>query len=403
MTPRPIYLDHHATTPLDPAVLDAMMPYLTDKFGNASSRTHAYGWEAEEAVHQAREQVASLINTRPEEIVFTSGATESDNLALKGIARGNCDRGNHIITTTTEHRAILDACEALQAEGFDVTYVPVDRGGLVDPEDVRRAITPRTILVSVMYVNAEIGTIGPVAEIGAIAREHGVLFHSDAVQGVGKIACNVDDLGVDLMSISAHKIYGPKGIGALYVRKTHPERIRLHPMIDGGGQERGLRSGTANVPGIVGFGKACEVCQSQWETEAIRLHSLRQRLHDGLTARIDDVFLNGHPEPRLPGNLNVSFAHVQGESLLLSMQHVAALSAGSACSSGSNEPSYVLRAIGVDDILANASIRFGLGRSTTAADIDVVIDALVEKVGRLRALAPVSKGPPFGSAPVANR
>ena len=277
MTPRPIYLDHHATTPLDSAVLDAMMPYLTDKFGNASSRTHAYGWEAEEAVHQAREQVASLINARPEEIVFTSGATESDNLALKGIARGYRqaatarDRGNHVITTTTEHRAILDACEALEAEGFDVTYVPVDRGGLVDPEDVRRAITPRTILISVMYVNAEIGTIAPLAKIGAIARAHGLLFHSDAVQGVGKIACNVDDLGVDLMSISAHKIYGPKGIGALYVRKTHPERIRLHPMIDGGGQERGLRSGTANVPGIVGFGKACEVCQSQWETEAIRL------------------------------------------------------------------------------------------------------------------------------------
>ena len=399
---RPIYLDHHATTPLDPAVLDAMMPYLTDKFGNASSRTHAYGWEAEEAVHQAREQVAALINARPEDIVFTSGATESDNLALKGIARAYRDRGNHIITTTTEHRAILDACEALEAEGFDVTYVPVDRGGLVDPEDVRRAITPRTILISVMYVNAEIGTIAPLAEIGAVARERGVLFHSDAVQGVGKIACNVDDLRVDLMSMSAHKIYGPKGIGALYVRKTHPERIRLHPMIDGGGQERGLRSGTANVPGIVGFGKACEVCQAQWETEALRLRGLRQRLHDGLTARIDDVFLNGHAEPRLPGNLNVSFAHVQGESLLLSMQHVAALSAGSACSSGSNEPSYVLRAIGLDDILANASIRFGLGRSTTAEDIDAVIDALVEKVGRLRALAPVSKERPFGSAPAAN-
>ena len=388
MTPRPIYLDHHATTPLDSAVLEAMMPYLTDKFGNASSRTHAYGWEAEEAVHEAREQVAALINARPEEIVFTSGATESDNLALKGIARAYRDRGNHIITTTTEHRAVLDACEALEAEGFDVTYLPVDHGGLVNPEDVRRAITPRTILISVMYVNAEIGTVAPLADIGAIAREGGVPFHSDAVQGVGKIACNVDDLRVDLMSISAHKIYGPKGIGALYVRKTHPHRIRLHPMIDGGGQERGLRSGTANVPGIVGFGKACEVCQSQWESEAIRLRGLRQRLHDGLSARIDDVFLNGHSEPRLPGNLNVSFTHVQGESLLLSMQHVAALSAGSACSSGSNEPSYVLRAIGVDDILANASIRFGLGRSTTAEEIDIVVDALVEKVGRLRALAP---------------
>ena len=388
MTPRPIYLDHHATTPLDGTVLEAMMPYLTDKFGNASSRTHAYGWEAEEAVHQAREQVAALINARPEEIVFTSGATESDNLALKGIARAYRGRGNHIITTTTEHRAVLDACEALEAEGFEVTYLPVDHGGLVNPEDVRRAITPLTVLISVMYVNAEIGTIAPIADIGAIAREHGVLFHSDAVQGVGKIACNVDDLRVDLMSISAHKIYGPKGIGALYVRKSHPQRIRLHPLIDGGGQERGLRSGTANVPGIVGFGKACEVCQSEWESEAIRLRRLRQRLYGGLSARIDDVFLNGHAEPRLPGNLNVSFAQVQGESLLLSMQHVAALSAGSACSSGSNEPSYVLRAIGMDDILANASIRFGLGRSTTAEEIDAVIDALVEKVGRLRALAP---------------
>ena len=388
MTPRPIYLDHHATTPLDSAVLDAMMPYLTDKFGNASSRTHAYGWEAEEAVHQAREQVAALINARPEEIVFTSGATESDNLALKGIARAYRERGNHVITCTTEHRAVLDSCQALEAEGFEVTYVPVDSGGVVDPADVRRAITPRTILISIMYVNAEIGTIAPLAEIGAIARERGVLFHSDAVQGVGKIACNVDDLRVDLMSISAHKIYGPKGVGALYVRKTHPQRIRLHPMIDGGGQERGLRSGTANVPGIVGLGKACEVCQSEWEGEAIRLRGLRRRLHQGLTARIDDVFLNGCAEPRLPGNLNVSFAQVQGESLLLSMQHVAALSAGSACSSGSNEPSYVLRAIGMDDILANASIRFGLGRTTTSAEIDTVIDALVEKVGRLRALAP---------------
>ena len=394
MTPRPIYLDHHATTPLDGAVLDAMMPYLTDKFGNASSRTHAYGWEAEEAVHRAREQVAALINARPEEIVFTSGATESDNLALKGIARAYRERGNHIITGTTEHRAVLDACQALEAEGFEVTYVPVDGGGLVDPAAVRDAITPRTILISVMYVNAEIGTIAPLADIGAIARERGVLFHSDAVQGVGKIACNVDDLRVDLMSISAHKIYGPKGVGALYVRKTHPQRIRLHPMIDGGGQERGVRSGTANVPGIVGLGMACEVCQSQWEGEAIRLRGLRRRLHDGLRARLDDVFLNGCAEPRLPGNLNLSFARVQGESLLLSMQHVAALSAGSACSSGSNEPSYVLRAIGMDDVLANASIRFGLGRSTTSADIDTVIDALVEKVGRLRALAPAAGGTP---------
>lgn len=387
---RPIYLDHHATTPLEPAVLEAMMPYFTEKFGNASSKTHRYGWEAEEAVHTARQQVAALVNAKPEEIIFTSGATESDNLALKGVAWTYRDKGNHIITATTEHKAVLDSCQALEREGFEVTYMPVDRTGLVDPDAIRRAITPRTILISVMYVNSEIGTIGPLADIGAIARQHGVLFHSDAVQGVGKIACDVNALQVDLLSISGHKIYGPKGVGALYVRKTRPKRIRLHSMIDGGGQERGFRSGTLNVPGIVGLGKTCEMCQQQWPEESERLLGLRQRLYAGLTKHLDDIYLNGHPEQRLPGNLNMSFAYVQGESLLMSLKDIVALSAGSACSSGSQEPSYVLRAIGVDDTLASNSIRFGLGRHTTAEEVDIVTHAVVEKVERLRALAPMS-------------
>jgi len=386
---RPIYLDHQATTPIDPAVLDAMMPYLTERFGNAASRTHRYGWEAEEAVHTAREQIAALIGAKPEEIIFTSGATESDNLALKGIAWAYQDKGRHIITTTTEHKAVLDSCKALEKQGYAVTYVPVDRFGLVDPDDIRKAITPHTVLISVMHVNSEIGTIGPLAAIGTIAHEYGVLFHSDAVQGVGKIACNVDDLHVDLMSLSGHKIYGPKGIGALYVRKTRPRRIRLRALIDGGGHERGFRSGTLNVPGIVGFGKACALCQHLWPEESVRLGGLRQRLYTGLTERLEDIYLNGHPEQRLPGNLNMSFAAVQGESLLMSLKDIVALSSGSACSSGSTEPSYVLRALGVDDTLASASIRFGLGRRTTVEEIDTVIQAVVEKVERLRALAPV--------------
>jgi cysteine desulfurase len=387
---RPIYLDHHATTPLAPAVLEAMLPYLTEKFGNAASRTHCYGWEAEDAVHTAREQVAALINARPEEIIFTSGATESDNLALKGIAWAYRDKGQHIITTTTEHKAVLDTCKALEQQGFEVTYVPVDRTGLVDPADIRKAITPQTILISVMYVNSEIGTIGPLAEISAMARQHGVFFHSDAVQGVGKIACDVDALQVDLLSLSAHKIYGPKGIGALYVRNTHPERIRLQPIIDGGGHEQGFRSGTLNVPGIVGMGQACALCQQLWPEESVRLRRLRQRLYTGLTARLDEVYLNGHPEQRVPGNLNLSFAYAEGESLLLSLKDIVALSSGSACTSASHEPSYVLQAIGVPDSLAHSSIRFGLGRGTTDAEIDTVIEAVVEKVEWLRALSPVS-------------
>lgn len=394
---RPLYLDHHATTPIDPVVLEAMMPYLTTQFGNAASRTHPYGWEAEEAVYNARQQVADLIGAKPEEIIFTSGATESDNLALKGIAWAYRDKGTHIITVTTEHKAVLDSCKALEKQGFEVTYVPVDRYGLVDPDAIRSAITPHTILISVMYVNSEIGTIAPLAAIGAIAREHGVLFHSDAVQGVGKIACNVDDLQVDLLSLSGHKMYGPKGIGALYIRKTRPRRIRLQPLIDGGGQERGFRSGTLNVPGIVGFGQACVLCQQVWPEEGVRLRALRQRLYDGLTAHLDDVVLNGHPEQRVPGNLNMSFAYVQGESLLMSLKDIVALSSGAACSSGSNEPSYVLRALGINDTMASASIRFGLGRSTTEADIDTVINVVVEKVLRLRALAPVHDVP-FGAS-----
>lgn len=387
---QPIYLDHHATTPLDPLVLDAMLPYFTEKFGNASSRTHRYGWEAEEAVHNAREQVAALIHAKPEEIIFTSGATESDNLALKGVAWAYRDRGRHIITTPTEHKAVLDTCKTLEKQGFEITYVPVDRTGLVDPDDIRRAITPQTILISIMYANSEIGTIAPLSAIGALARQHGILFHSDAVQGVGKIACDVDELQVDLLSMSAHKIYGPKGIGVLYVRETHPERIQLHPLIDGGGHERGLRSGTLNVPGIVGMGQACVLCQQLWPEESVRIRRLRQRLYSGLTSRLDDVYLNGHPEQRLPGNLNLSFAYVEGESLLLSLKDIVALSSGSACTSGSNEPSYVLQAIGVDAVLASSPVRFGLGRGTTEAHIDTVIAAVVEKVERLRALSPLA-------------
>lgn len=390
---RPLYLDHHATTPIDPAVLEAMMPYLTAQFGNPHSRTHPYGWEAEEAVYTARQQVADLIGAKADEIIFTSGATESDNLALKGLAWAYRDKGTHLITVTTEHKAVLDSCKTLEKQGFEVTYIPVDRDGLVDPEDIRKAITPHTILISVMHANSEIGTIAPLAEIGTIAREHGVWFHSDAVQGAGKIACNVDALQVDLLSLSGHKIYGPKGIGALYVRKTRPRRIHLQPLIDGGGQERGFRSGTLNVPGIVGLGKACELSQQLWPEEGVRLRALRQRLYAGITSCLDDVVLNGHPEQRLPGNLNLSFAYVQGESLLMSLKDIVALSSGAACSSGSNEPSYVLRAIGLDDTMASASIRFGLGRRTTEADIDTVINAVVEKVTRLRALAPVQDVP----------
>jgi cysteine desulfurase len=383
----PIYLDYQTTTPVDPAVLAAMLPYFSEQFGDPANRSHAWGWAAEEAVDRAREQVAALIGAQPEEIVFTSGATESDNLAIKGVARAYRDKGDHIITQQTEHRAVLDACRSLEREGFRVTYLPVDRQGLVDPDQVRRAITERTILVSIMHANNEVGTIQPLAEIGQIVKERGVLLHSDAVQTVGKIDCQVDALHVDLLSISGHKMYGPKGVGALYVRKTRPRRIRLVPLFDGGGHERGLRSGTLNVPGIVGLGQACEVAARLWKTEAERLTRLRERMIAGIFGELDHVYLNGHPTQRLPQNINLSFAYVDGEALIMGLKEVACAS-GSACTSTTLEPSYVLRAMGVDEALIHASIRFGLGRWTTEEEVDYAVQAVAARVRRLRELSP---------------
>jgi cysteine desulfurase len=384
---RPIYMDHQTTTPIDREVLEGMMPYLTDQFGDPSSRSHAWGWAAEEAVDRAREQVATLIGAQPEEICFTSGATESDNLAIKGIARASKAQGQHIVTQQTEHRAVLDACRTLEQEGFTITYLPVDRHGLVDPDAVREAITDQTILVSIMHANNEVGTIQPLAEIGAIVKARGILFHSDAVQTVGKIACNVDDLQLDLLSISAHKMYGPKGIGALYVRKTRPRRIKLTPLFDGGGHERGLRSGTLNVPGIVGLGKACEVCERVWPTEGERLTRLRERFIGGILYELDYTYSNGHPTQRLPNNVNLSFAGVDGEALIMGMTEVAC-SSGSACTSTTLEPSYVLKAMGLDDALVHASIRFGLGRWITEEEVDFAVQTVVSRVKRLREMSP---------------
>jgi cysteine desulfurase len=384
---RPIYMDHQTTTPLDREALDAMMPYLTEQFGDPSSLSHAWGWAAEEAVDRAREQVASLIGAQPEEIIFTSGATESDNLAIKGVARAYKDRGHHLITQQTEHRAILDACRALEREGFAITYLPVDRHGLVDPAAVHEAMTEQTILVSIMHANHEVGTIQPLAEIGAVVKAHGVLFHSDAVQTVGKMACNVDDLQLDLLSISGHKMYGPKGVGALYVRKTRPRRLQLVPLVDGGGHERGIRSGTLNVPGIVGLGKACEICARVWPEEGARLTRLRERFIGGVTAALDDVHVNGHPTQRLPGHINLSFAYIDGEALIMGMNEVAC-SSGSACTSSTLEPSYVLKAMGLADALVHASIRFGLGRGTTEDDVDYTVQTVVSRVQRLREMSP---------------
>jgi cysteine desulfurase len=383
----PIYLDHQTTTPVDPEALEAMLPYFTEQFGDPSSRSHAWGWAAEEAVDRGRDQVATLIGAQPEEIFFTSGATESDNLAIKGIARAYHDQGHHIVTQQTEHRAILDACRTLEQEGFTVTYLPVDRDGVVSPEAVREAITAQTILVSIMHANNEVGTIQPLAEIGQIVKARGILFHSDAVQTVGKIACNVDDLQLDLLSISGHKMYGPKGIGALYVRKTRPRRIKLTPLVDGGGHERGLRSGTLNVPGIVGLGKACEVCERVWRAEGERLTQLRQRFVAGIMQTLDHTYLNGHPTQRLPHNINLSFAGVDGEALIMGMTEVACAS-GSACTSTTLEPSYVLKAMGLDDALVHASIRFGLGRWTTAEEVDYTVQSVVSRVQRLREMSP---------------
>ncbi len=384
----PIFLDNHSTTPMDPRVLEIMLPYFVDKFGNAASRNHAFGWEAEEAVENARKQIAKLVKADPKEIVFTSGATESDNLALKGVLEMYKEKGTHIITSSTEHRAVLDTAKSLEAKGLaTVTYLPVDKFGMVNPEEVRRAITDKTILISVMLANNEIGTINPVQEIGKIAKEKGILFHCDATQGVGKIPVDVQAMGIDLMSFSAHKIYGAKGIGALYVRKRNP-RVRIAAQMDGGGHERGMRSGTLPVPLIAGFGKACELCGQEMAAESARLIKMRDRLQADIMAALDECYLNGHPTNRLPGNLNISFAYVEGESLLMGMKDIA-LSSGSACTSATLEPSYVLRALGVGTELAHSSIRFGLGRFNTDEEIDYTIKKVIEIVTKLREMSPL--------------
>lgn len=384
----PIYMDSHATTPVDPRVVEAMLPYFTEKFGNAASRSHSFGWTAEEAVDVAREQIAKLIGASSEkEIVFTSGATESDNLALKGVAEFYKDKGNHIITTVIEHKAILDTCKRLEKEGFTVTYLPVGKDGRVDPKAVEAAITDKTILVSVMLANNEIGTVQPLEEIGKITRAKGVLFHTDAVQGVGKIEFDVQKMNVDLASITAHKMYGPKGVGALYVRRSKP-RVRIVAQMDGGGHERGSRSGTLNVPLIVGFGKAAEIAMNERVSEAARLTKLRERLREKIQSQMDEVYLNGSLEHRLPGNLNISFAFVEGEAMMMAIKDVA-VSSGSACTSASLEPSYVLRALGVGDELAHSSIRFGLGRFTTEEEVDYVAKLVVDKATHLRNMSPL--------------
>ena len=387
MVKLPIYMDNHATTAVDPRVLEAMLPFFKDDFGNAASRNHVFGWRAEEAVTRAREQVAQLINaTSPKEIVITSGATESDNLALKGAAAFYKEKGNHLITLKTEHKAILDSCKRLEREGFEVTYLDVKSDGLVDLNVLRAAIKPSTILVSVMLANNEIGVVQPIAEIGALCREKGVLFHCDAVQGLGKVPFDVEAMNVDLASISAHKMYGPKGVGALYVRRK--PRVRLAPLIDGGGHENGMRSGTLNVPGIVGLGKAAELARSERVEEAARLLALREKLRKGIEARLDMVVVNGSMEHRLPGNLNISFSYVEGEALMMALKDVA-VSSGSACTSASLEPSYVLRALGVQEDMAHSSIRFGLGRFNTEDEVDYVVDLVERKVNKLRELSPL--------------
>lgn len=384
----PIYLDYHATSPVDPRVLEVMLPYFTEKFGNAASRNHAFGWEAEEAVENARKQIARLIHADSKEIVFTSGATESNNLALKGVTEMYHEKGDHIITSATEHRAILDTAKTLEAKrGLKVTYLPVDKFGMVNPEDVRNAITDKTVLISIMFANNEIGTINPIKEIGKIAKEKGVLFHCDATQGVGKVPVNVQEMGIDLMSFSAHKIYGPKGIGALYVRKKNP-RVRIAAQMDGGGHERGMRSGTLAVPLIVGFGKACELCEQEMVAEGTRLAAMRDHLYATITKAMEDVYLNGHPTQRLPNNLNLSFAYVEGESLLMGVKEIA-LSSGSACTSATLEPSYVLRALGIGSELAHSSIRFGLGRFTKSEEVDYAAKRIIETVNKLREMSPL--------------
>jgi len=383
----PIYLDNHATTPMDPRVLEAMLPYFTKIFGNAASRNHSFGWEAETAVDTAREQIAALIGGSSKEIVFTSGATESNNLAIKGAARFYKDRGTHIITSKIEHKAVIDSCRALEMEGFTVTYLDPAADGIITAAAIEAAMRPDTVLVSIMFANNEIGTVNPIAEIGALCREKGVLFHTDAVQAAGKVPVDVEAMKIDLLSITAHKMYGPKGVGALYVRRK--PRVRLTPIIDGGGHERGLRSGTLNVPGIVGFGKAAELSRLELPEESKRLLALRERLHKKLSDGVAQVVVNGSMEHRLPGNLNISFAYVEGESMLMAINKHVAVSSGSACTSASLEPSYVLRALGVGDDLAHSSLRFGLGRFNTEAEIDHVADLVVKSANRLRELSPL--------------
>jgi len=383
----PIYMDYHATTPVDPRVLEAMLPYFTQHFGNSASRNHSFGWAAEEAVEAARKQVGDLLGANPKEIIFTSGATESNNLAIKGAIEMYREKGNHIITCVIEHKAVIDTCKKLEKMGARVTYLPVQQDGRISLDELRAAITDKTILISIMTANNEIGVLQPVAEIGAIAKEKGILFHTDAVQAAGKVPFNVNEIKADLVSISAHKMYGPKGVGALFVRRRNP-RVLLAEQISGGGHERGMRSGTLNVPGIVGLGKAAALCQAEMASEATRLSKLRDRLNEKFHQNLDEIYINGSMEHRLPHSLNISFAYVEGESLLMGINDVA-VSSGSACTSASLEPSYVLKALGAGDDLAHSSIRFGLGRWTTEEEVDYVVEKLTSVVRRLREMSPL--------------
>src|SRR6266850_3492036 len=383
----PIYMDYHATTPMDPRVFEAMKPYFMEIFGNSASRNHSFGWQAEEAVEKARKQITDLIGATPKEIVFTSGATESNNLALKGVAEMYAEKGNHLITAATEHKAVLDTCKRLEKHGIRVTYLPVQTNGLVDLEMFKDAITDKTILVSIMYANNEIGVIQNMPEIGKIAKAKGVLVHTDGTQAAGKVPVNVIKDNIDLMSLSGHKLYGPKGVGALYVRRKSP-RVQITAQMDGGGHERGMRSGTLNVPGIVGLGEACAICQAEMPEESKRMAYLRDKLRNKLEAELDEVYINGTMEHRLPNNLNISFSYVEGESLLMGINDVA-VSSGSACTSATLEPSYVLKALGVGEDLAHTSIRFGLGRFNTQEEVDYVIDKMVQVVTKLRELSPL--------------
>ena len=385
----PIFMDSQSTTPVDPRVLEEMIPYFTEKFGHPASRNHPFGWEAEGGVDKAREQIAKLVGARdPKEVVFTSGGTEAINLALKGVAEMYREKGNHIVTTTIEQRATLDVCKRLERQGFEVTYVPVGREGLVDVEAVRAALTDKTILISIMFANNEIGTIQPVAELGKLAKEKGIIFHTDATQAVGKIPVDVEAMGIDLLSMTAHMLYGPKGVGALYVRRKSP-RVRLAPMVDGGGHERGMRSGTVPVPLVVGFGKAAEICREVMGEESKRMAALRDRLQEQIVSKVDEAYVNGHPDRRLPHNLNISFAYVEGESVLMGLNREAALASGSACTSATLEPSYVISALGVDSELAHSSIRFGLHRFSTEEEVDFVAQKTVEVIHRLREMSPL--------------